>query len=201
MQSLPFRRSLKRLLEVEGLIDFGQRLEDAASKALIEELKQKRKLLKRQLLTMFNPHFGSAFRTASHRTMLFSQVSRYADVYTSSIANFNHYPLHYCFYAKRSFFPHELEYELIMSTHDGEQAAPSPEQQPQPASAQQAKAAGTVAHEGRAAAATANHNSKEEQSVRGEATPTAQASSGGEQNNPLQRGDASEAEKREQLGQ
>ena len=185
MQSLPFRRSLRRLLEVEALIDFGQRLEDAASRELIEELKKRRKGFKRTLLSMFNPHFGSAFRTASHRTKLFFEVSRYADVYTSSIANFLRYPLSYCFYAKRSFFPHEVQYELIMATEDAEEAMSR-------AAAEEIR--------GAAAGVSPSEESKEVQTGRGSTTSAVEADAG-EHRNPLQREDASEAEKREQLGQ
>jgi hypothetical protein len=56
---------------------------------------------------MFNPDFGSVFRTSSCRTEFFFDVGRYADVYTSSVNNFLRYSLHHCFYAERSFFPHE----------------------------------------------------------------------------------------------
>ena len=198
MQSFPFRRTLKRLLEVEALIDFGQRLEDSPSKALIEGLKKQRKSLKHSLLSMFNQHFGSAFRTASHRTKLFFEVSRYADVYTSSVANFLRYPLSYCFYAKRSFFPHEVPYEQIVHTDEG--VDPHSEQQT-PAQAQHTGVAGT------SKPLTESSNAKvfegKSSDVGGDAATSSSSPSEGQMTtgNPLERRDASEQEKMEQLGQ
>jgi HAD superfamily 5'-nucleotidase-like hydrolase len=116
MASELFRNQLRAVLELEALIDYGQRLQDEESRKSIEDLKQRRSILRRNLLRMFNRHYGSVFRTTSHRTKFFFEVSRFADLYTGSVANFLNYPLNYCFYSKRSFFPHEVPYEIITKT-------------------------------------------------------------------------------------
>jgi len=107
MSTREFKTSLTKLLEIEALIDYAQRLTDDETKADAAELKKQRKVLRRSLLQMFNSHFGSVFRTSSHRTAYFFLMSRFADIYCSDISCFLNYPLNYCFYAKRSFFPHE----------------------------------------------------------------------------------------------
>jgi len=100
-----FREDLARLLFVERLIDEGQILYNAHD--AIDWLKTERTQLRARLKHRVNPYFGSAFRTSTSRTAFFYNVGRYADIYTSSINNFLEYPLEYCFYAQRSFFPHE----------------------------------------------------------------------------------------------
>jgi hypothetical protein len=54
-----------------------------------------------------NPHFGSVFRTTTHRTRFFFQVLRYADLYAGSVTSFLKYPLDWCFYSARQRFAHE----------------------------------------------------------------------------------------------
>lgn len=116
MNSLAFKERLRELLELEQLIAYGQRLTGKEARERLEQLKRTRKAVRRDLLTMSHPHFGSVFRTASHRTKLFFEISRYADVYTSKITNLLNYPLDYCFYAPRSDLPHEPSRNIIMST-------------------------------------------------------------------------------------
>jgi hypothetical protein len=64
-----------------------------------EQLKTEQLRCQDALKNMYNPHFGSVFRTAAGATYFFFNMCRYADVYTSSFDNFLNYPLHYCFYA------------------------------------------------------------------------------------------------------
>ena len=104
-----FKRDIRQLLQVEALIQYGQRLaQQAETRARLAELKNERQDIKARLLAYFNPHFGSCFRTSSHRTPYFSAVGRYADVYCSALSNFAHYALDHTFYAQRVYFPHEV---------------------------------------------------------------------------------------------
>jgi HAD superfamily 5'-nucleotidase-like hydrolase len=121
MASPEFRSSLRQLLEIESLIDYGQRLNDEESKQQLERLKTRRSVIRRKLLRMFNANFGSVFRTSSpHRTLYFAQLCRVADIYMSSIGNFLNYPLNYCWYPSRSYLPHEATADLIFAEGEEE---------------------------------------------------------------------------------
>ena len=71
------------------------------------ELKEKRDRLKSKLKEFVNPYFGSVFRTADHRTSFFTEVSFYADLYTSSLESFMSYNLDHAFYSQRGVMPHD----------------------------------------------------------------------------------------------
>jgi hypothetical protein len=88
-----FKMLLRRLLRTTALIDYGQRLDDLATQQQLHLLKRDRTELKRMLKVMFNPSFGSVFRTSHHRTEFFDSVSRYADLYTSNVNNMLNYQL------------------------------------------------------------------------------------------------------------
>ena len=109
--SREFKEALAQLLRIEALIDYGQRIADPETKTRLRELKKQRQAIKHVLLRMFNPHFGSVFRTSSHRTEFFSDVGKYADVYAASVTNFLNYSLDHTFYSSRIFFPHEKTYK------------------------------------------------------------------------------------------
>jgi len=105
MNELGFREDLASLLFVERLVSEAQvhpELEE-----IIEWLKTERSQLRIKLKHAVNGYFGSTFRTSTARTAFFYNVGRYADIYTSSVNNFLNFPVDYCFYASRSFFPHE----------------------------------------------------------------------------------------------
>jgi hypothetical protein len=80
-------------------IRFGQRIDTTAAtgdvevKDSIENLKGQRNEIRKRLKVMFNEHFGSVFRTTSHRTNFYAELCRCADIYTASIDNFLHYPV------------------------------------------------------------------------------------------------------------
>jgi hypothetical protein len=108
VQSTPeFKDRLRTILRMETLIDYGQRVDDEATMKTLAKLKRDRQKVKRELLEMFNPSFGSVFRTSLHRTEFFESVGRYADIYTANVNNFLNYSLQHCFYAKRRYWPHE----------------------------------------------------------------------------------------------
>lgn len=69
--------------------------------------RDERKVLRANLKDMFNPFFGSIFRTHQNPTSFSQRVTRYADIYTSSVSNLMHYPDNFHFLPGRSFLPHE----------------------------------------------------------------------------------------------
>jgi hypothetical protein len=119
------------------------------------------------------------------------------------VANFLKYPLSYCFYAKRSFFPHEVAFDSIMQTPDTDDHHSDRATQTQPSSAEKATdTAAADAKEGNKAAEASNTKDAKVLERHEEiGAPTAAAVMSEKKGNPLQRKDASEAEKMEQLGQ
>ena len=59
------------------------------------------------LKAMFNPRFGSVFRTYNNSTYFTRRLVRFADLYMSSVENLLNYPSNYTFYPRRTALPHE----------------------------------------------------------------------------------------------
>lgn len=60
-----------------------------------------------KLKALFNPRFGSVFRTYTNSTYFTRRLVRFADLYMSSVENLLNYPLNYTFYPRRAALPHE----------------------------------------------------------------------------------------------
>lgn len=60
-----------------------------------------------KLKAMFNPRFGSVFRTYNNSTYFTRRLVRFADLYMSSVENLLNYPSNYTFYPRRTALPHE----------------------------------------------------------------------------------------------
>lgn len=56
---------------------------------------------------MFNPQFGSVFRTYHNPTFFTRRLMRFADIYMSSVENFLQYEENLVFYPRRAALPHE----------------------------------------------------------------------------------------------
>ena len=59
---------------------------------------------------LFNPQFGSVFRTYHNPTYFFRRLHRLADLYMSSIVNLLNYSDAHVFYPRRWALPHEVHY-------------------------------------------------------------------------------------------
>ena len=64
-------------------------------------------MLRHELKLMFNPQFGSLFRTYENPTYFMRRLGRFADLYTSSLTNLLHYSPNHVFYPRRAALPHE----------------------------------------------------------------------------------------------
>lgn len=80
---------------------------DEVSRAHTATLRRQRDRVRAEMREIFNPNFGSVFRTNSNRSLFFFELCKHADIYTSSIGNFLNYPLDFIFYAIRTAMPHE----------------------------------------------------------------------------------------------
>lgn len=65
--------------------------------------------LRKKTKELFNPHFGSVFRTHDNPTYFSRRLFRFADIYTSRLSNLNDYSINHTFYPRRGVLPHEYK--------------------------------------------------------------------------------------------
>lgn len=92
-----------------ALIEDHQSVEDEGAKLVIEEWKEEVRGIQNSLRTMFNPHFGSAFRSHNNPTYFFRKLARFSDIYTSRVTNLLKYGVNHSFYPRRGVLPHEFK--------------------------------------------------------------------------------------------
>ncbi|CAG8505855.1 4659_t:CDS:10 [Ambispora gerdemannii] len=120
IRNLPTSRfSLSWLLNLELLIREAQvasidQQHREKLQLLLNEWRSERKELRTLLKRVFNPQFGSVFRTHHNPTFFANKIRKFADLYTSNIENFNNYPLDYIFYPERAYLPHEGLVEIFL---------------------------------------------------------------------------------------
>ena len=86
--SAQYRGVLAELLELDRLSSDLMLIEGDSTQRIVSLLKTHREYLRYCLKSMFNPHFGSVFRTHKNATSFAYDVQRYANVYTSKVENF-----------------------------------------------------------------------------------------------------------------
>ncbi|KAK7091000.1 hypothetical protein V1264_010723 [Littorina saxatilis] len=102
-----YKNTVRWLVILQHLIEEMQYQQSAESKQVIAEWLEERDALRVFAKSVFNPHFGSLFRTHHNPTYFFRRLARFADIYTSSLTNMLHYPSDYTFYPHRVVLPHE----------------------------------------------------------------------------------------------
>ncbi|XP_028415649.1 5'-nucleotidase domain-containing protein 2-like [Dendronephthya gigantea] len=108
-----FRRSVTWLLSLQQLIEALQSDNSDEAYELLREWKRERYMLREELKNMFNPQFGSVFRTYHNPSYFTRRLVRFADIYSSSISNLLNYSNDVTFYPRRQALPHEPFIELF----------------------------------------------------------------------------------------
>ncbi|XP_067855434.1 5'-nucleotidase domain-containing protein 3 [Heptranchias perlo] len=90
-----------------GLLERMQAYEDAESRMVLREWIRERHELRELTKTIFNPQFGSIFRTHHNPTYFSRRLSRFADIYMASLSCLLNYNLHNTFYPRRTPLQHE----------------------------------------------------------------------------------------------
>ncbi|GCB79703.1 5'-nucleotidase domain-containing protein 3 [Scyliorhinus torazame] len=90
-----------------GLLERMQVYEDAESRMVLQEWIKERNELREMTKTIFNPQFGSIFRTHHNPTYFSRRLSRFADIYMASLSCILNYNLHNTFYPRRTPLQHE----------------------------------------------------------------------------------------------
>jgi len=107
MMTTQYEQYLRKLLDLETLIDYGQNIQNGNVRNDVANLKSERSHVRQLLKKIHNSRFGSVFRTPFQKSYFFSNVGEFADIYTSNVTNFLNYPPDFCFYSKRQIYPHE----------------------------------------------------------------------------------------------
>uniref|UniRef100_A0A665UUH2 5'-nucleotidase domain containing 3 n=1 Tax=Echeneis naucrates TaxID=173247 RepID=A0A665UUH2_ECHNA len=95
------------LQALTGLIEQMQVHRDPASQAVVEEWIRERDAMRPQTKDIFNSQFGSLFRTYHNPTYFSRRLSRFADIYMSSISCLLNYNLQHTFFPRRTPLQHE----------------------------------------------------------------------------------------------
>ncbi|XP_061679012.1 5'-nucleotidase domain-containing protein 3 [Syngnathoides biaculeatus] len=90
-----------------GLIEQNQVHRDPASQAVVEEWTREREAMRPHTKRMFNPQFGSLFRTYHNPTYFSRRLSRFADVYMASVSCLLNYDFQHTFFPRRTPLQHE----------------------------------------------------------------------------------------------
>ncbi|XP_054152989.1 5'-nucleotidase domain-containing protein 3-like [Oppia nitens] len=99
-----FRETVSTLQALQLLIDESHKTNDSI---LLDELIQQRDIMRARSKALFNPQFGSIFRTHHNPTYFSRRLFRYSDIYMSSLTNLCHYSLNHIFCPRRGLLPHE----------------------------------------------------------------------------------------------
>lgn len=83
--------------------------DDPDCRVILNEWKDELQQLRVEMKTVFNPNFGSVFRSQKNPTFFSRRLFRVADVYTSRVTNFHKFSLNHSFYPRRGVLPHEFK--------------------------------------------------------------------------------------------
>ncbi|KAM9814374.1 5'-nucleotidase domain-containing protein 3 [Syngnathus typhle] len=107
MNTEVYVRTVSWMQALTGLIQQMQVHGDPAAQAVVEEWKREREAMRPHAKEMFNPQFGSLFRTYHNPTYFSRRLSRFADIYMASISCLLNYDFGHTFFPRRTPLQHE----------------------------------------------------------------------------------------------
>ncbi|VDP02263.1 unnamed protein product [Heligmosomoides polygyrus] len=104
-----YRNTIQWLEMLTAIIEMMQpgSIEDSECAKLIDQWRTERSHFRDNAKALFNPQFGSLFRTYHNMTHFSRRLNRLSDVYTSRVPNMLKYDLNHCFFPRRNALPHE----------------------------------------------------------------------------------------------
>ncbi|XP_061530585.1 5'-nucleotidase domain-containing protein 2 [Phycodurus eques] len=99
--------SLTWLQALTGLMERLQMHRDPNSQQVLDEWQKEREELRVMTKNLFNPQFGSIFRTCHNPTYFSRRLSRFSDLYMASLSCLLNYDLSHTFYPRRTPLQHE----------------------------------------------------------------------------------------------
>ncbi|KAM4675231.1 5'-nucleotidase domain-containing protein 3 [Discoglossus pictus] len=108
MNTAQYIQTMAWLQGLTGLLERMQIYRDAESQMVLQDWMNERQDMRDLTRKIFNPRFGSIFRTDHNPTYFLRRLSRFADVYMESLSCLLNYDLHHRFYPKRTPLQHEV---------------------------------------------------------------------------------------------
>ncbi|CAB1329880.1 unnamed protein product, partial [Coregonus sp. 'balchen'] len=93
-----YAQSLTWLQALTWLLERMQMHRDSQSREVLQNWLKEREELRLRTKNLFNPQFGSIFRTCHNPTYFCRRLCRFSDVYMASISCLLNYDLSYTFY-------------------------------------------------------------------------------------------------------
>ncbi|KAJ6654556.1 hypothetical protein lerEdw1_006863 [Lerista edwardsae] len=90
-----------------GLFVSLKMFQDSESQQVLQDWMKERQELRALTKNLFNPQFGSIFRTCHNPTYFSRRLCRFSDVYMASLSCLLNYDLNYTFYPRRTPLQHE----------------------------------------------------------------------------------------------
>ncbi|XP_014771704.1 5'-nucleotidase domain-containing protein 3 [Octopus bimaculoides] len=94
---------------LQQMIEYCQDTTALEDTEILKEWLHERDLVRAYAKEIFNPHFGSVFRTHHNPTYFSRRLSRFADLYMSNLTNLLRYSVDHTFYPRRLALPHESQ--------------------------------------------------------------------------------------------
>lgn len=107
LNMVEFKKNANWLQMLTQLIEDHQDCEDEEEQMILAKWMAERDKLRNDIKFVFNEQFGSVFRTYHNPTYFSRRLFRFADIYTSNIANLLNYSVNHTFYPRRGVMPHE----------------------------------------------------------------------------------------------
>ncbi|XP_044256153.1 5'-nucleotidase domain-containing protein 3 isoform X2 [Tribolium madens] len=107
LNNVEFKKNANWLQMLTQLIEDHQDCEDPEEQKILQKWMAERDKLRNDIKYVFNPQFGSVFRTYHNPTYFSRRLFRFADIYTSNITNLLNYSVKHTFYPRRGVMPHE----------------------------------------------------------------------------------------------
>ncbi|OCT67287.1 hypothetical protein XELAEV_18038572mg [Xenopus laevis] len=102
-----YSQSLTWLQALTGLLERMQNFRDPESQLVLQDWMKERHELRAVTKNLFNPQFGSIFRTCHNPTYFSRRLCRFSDLYMASISCLLNYDLSYTFFPRRTPLQHE----------------------------------------------------------------------------------------------
>uniref|UniRef100_A0A915DF36 5'-nucleotidase domain-containing protein 3 n=1 Tax=Ditylenchus dipsaci TaxID=166011 RepID=A0A915DF36_9BILA len=114
IQDHEYWRKVRWLETLTHLIENHQKYADVDADTLniIRQWAAERKVIREQIKALFNPNFGSMFRTFHDMSFFCRRLSRLSDIYTSRLPNLFAYTDEHTFFPKRTSLPHEINISI-----------------------------------------------------------------------------------------
>ncbi|CAH0561960.1 unnamed protein product [Brassicogethes aeneus] len=107
LNNVDFKKNANWLQMLTQLIEDNQDCENDEQQMILTKWMNERDKLRNDIKYVFNQQFGSVFRTYHNPTYFSRRLFRFADIYTSNIANLLNYSVNHTFYPRRGVMPHE----------------------------------------------------------------------------------------------